>query len=148
VLSWAFAWSVDRCTKHQAYFVVAALSGSPCCDSPPFRRGYGLASSPNVILYATGRHGCIGAAYLYLTFADLLPGAYVGERSVNNMVYATLVGDLAPGFWFVIIAGEIVPLLLIALPQTRKIWGVVTASILVVSAMGQACAHGSGNGRL
>ncbi len=143
VLSWAFAL-VSRPGWHESiwapYFVIAALYSGVALVviiTAGFRRGYHLQA------FITERHFvrlgyimvALGAAYLYLTFADLLPGAYVGERSVNNMVYATLVGDLAPGFWFVIIAGEIVPLLLIALPQTRKIWGVVTASILVVSAM-------------
>ena len=65
----------------------------------------------------------LGATYLYLTFADILPGAYVGERGVSEVVYDTLLGDYAAPFWTFIVAGAIVPILLVALPWTRNTLG-------------------------
>src|SRR5680860_324195 len=77
----------------------------------------------------------MSATYLYLTFADILPGAYVGEPSVAAVFTALLTGHLAVYFWVFIVAAGVMPLLLVALPWTRNIWGMVIASALVAPAM-------------
>lgn len=143
VLSWAFAL-VSRPGWHESiwapYFVIAALYSGVALVvviTAGFRRGYHLEP------FITERHfvrlgfllAALGATYLYLTFADILPGAYVGERGVAEVVHDTLLGDYALSFWTFIVAGAIVPILLVALPQTRNVSGMVTASILVVVAM-------------
>ncbi|HEX5994546.1 MAG TPA: hypothetical protein VFY84_05330, partial [Jiangellales bacterium] len=74
----------------------------------------------------------LAATYLYLTFADVLPGAYVGEPDTAAVFHELLVGHLAVYFWVFVIAAGVLPLLLIALPWTRNVWGVVIASVLVV----------------
>jgi hypothetical protein len=75
------------------------------------------------------------ATYIYLTFADLLPGAYVADKGTEAVFAELLVGRLAPWFWLFAIVGGVLPLLLVALPWTRNIKGMVAAAILVVPMM-------------
>lgn len=143
VLSWAFSL-VSRPGWHESiwapYFVIAALYSGVALVvliTAGFRRGYHLEA------FITERHfirlgfliAALGATYLYLTFADILPGAYVGERGVAEVVHDTLLGDYALSFWLFIVAGAIVPILMVALPWTRNVTGMVIASTLVVLAM-------------
>lgn len=143
VLSWAFSL-VGRPGWHESiwapYFVIAALYSGVALViiiAAGFRRGYHLEA------FILERHfvrlgfimATLGATYLYLTFADILPGAYVGERGVAKVVHDTLLGDYAVSFWIFIFGGVIVPILLVALPWTRNTWGMVTAAILVVIAL-------------
>ena len=69
------------------YFVVAALYSGVALVvlvAAGFRRGYHLEA------FVTEKHFerlayimvAFGAVYLYLTFADILPRAYVGEKPV------------------------------------------------------------------
>lgn len=143
VLSWAFSL-VSRPGWHESiwapYFVIAALYSGVALVvviTAGFRRGYHLEA------FITERHfvrlgflmAALGATYLYLTFADILPGAYVGERGVAQVVHDTLLGDYAISFWTFIFAGAILPILLVALPKTRNTGGMVVAATLVVIAM-------------
>jgi Ni/Fe-hydrogenase subunit HybB-like protein len=143
VLSWAFSL-VNRPGWHESiwapYFVIAALYSGVALVvliTAGFRRGYHLEA------FITERHivrlgflmTALGATYLYLTFADILPGAYVGERGVSEVIYDTLLGDYAASFWTFIVAGAIVPILLVAIPRTRNTGGMVIASALIVIAM-------------
>jgi molybdopterin-containing oxidoreductase family membrane subunit len=143
VLSWAFSL-VSRPGWHESiwapYFVIAALYSGVALVvviTAGFRRGYHLEA------FISERHfvrlgflmAALGATYLYLTFADILPGAYVGERGVAEVVHDTLLGDYAISFWTFIFAGAILPILLVALPQTRNTGGMVVAATLVVIAM-------------
>jgi len=143
VLSWAFAL-VSGPWWHESiwapYFVVAALYSGVALVIlviAGFRRGYhleGLITERHFVrlgfLLAT-----LSATYLYLTFADILPGAYVGEPSVAAVFTELLTGHLAVYFWVFIVAAGVIPLLLVALPWTRNIWGMVIASALVAPAM-------------
>jgi molybdopterin-containing oxidoreductase family membrane subunit len=143
VLSWAFSL-VSRPGWHESiwapYFVIAALYSGVALViivTAAFRRGYHLEA------FIHERHfvrlgflmAALAATYLYLTFADILPGAYLGERGVSQVVYDTIAGQFAFSFWLFIIAGGVVPIILVALPWTRNIWGMVIASVLVVIAM-------------
>jgi Ni/Fe-hydrogenase subunit HybB-like protein len=143
VLAWAFA-TTSRPWWHESIwapqFVVAALYSGVAivilvCAG--FRRAYGLQA------FITERHfirlgfimAAFGAAYLYLTFADILPGAYVGENSVADVFGELLVGRLAPVFWLFIMCGSVIPLVLIALPWTRNIVGICVASSMIIPMM-------------
>jgi len=143
VLSWAFAL-VSGPWWHESiwapYFVVAALYSGVALVIlvvAGFRRGYhleGLITERHFVrlgfLLAT-----LSATYLYLTFADILPGAYVGEPSIAAVFTELLTGHLAVYFWVFIVAAGVLPLLLVALPWTRNVWGMVVASALVAPAM-------------
>jgi len=144
VLAWAFA-TTSRPWWHESIwapqFVVAALYSGVALVIlvvAGFRRGYhlqGLISERHFVrlgfLLAT-----LSATYIYLTFADLLPGAYVADRGTEAVFAELLVGRLAVFFWMFAILGGVVPLLLVALPWTRNVRGMVIAASLVVPMMG------------
>ncbi|MEZ5095640.1 MAG: NrfD/PsrC family molybdoenzyme membrane anchor subunit [Nocardioides sp.] len=143
VLAWAFAL-VSRPGWHESiwapYFVIAALYSGVALVilvTAGFRRGYHLEA------FIHERHFvrlafimvALGAVYVYLTFADLLPSAYVGEFGPTQIIEGMLVGNVAAWFWFFLVPGTILPIVLIALPRTRTITGITVASVLVVIAM-------------
>lgn len=141
VLGWAFAitsfrpwWSEELWAP---LFVIAALySGIALVivSLAALRRAYGLQD------YITDRHftrlGFVlvpfGAAYLYMSVADFLPGAYHGQPSTAAVFRKLFVGAYAPWFWIVIVVGIVVPLVIIALPRTRRVGWIVFASALVL----------------
>ena len=143
VLAWAFS-TTSRPWWHESIwapqFVVAALYSGVALVIlvvAGFRRGYHLEA------FITPRHfvrlgfilATLGAAYLYLTFADVLPGAYVGENSTSAIFGELIVGRMAGWFWLFIVAGGIVPLALVAMPWTRTVGGMVVAASLIVPMM-------------
>jgi molybdopterin-containing oxidoreductase family membrane subunit len=143
VLAWAFA-STARPWWHESIwapqFVVAALYSGVALVIlvvAGFRRGYHLEG------FITPRHfvrlgfimATLSATYIYLTFADLLPGSYVGDRGTAAVFTELLVGRLAIWFWMFAVVGGVLPLLLVALPWTRNVGGMVTAAVLVVPMM-------------
>jgi len=143
VLAWAFA-STSRPWWHESIwapqFVVAALYSGVALVIlvvAGFRRGYHLEA------FITERHfirlgyilATFSATYIYLTFADLLPGSYVADRGTAAVFTELLVGRLAPWFWLFAIVGGLLPLLLVALPWTRNLRGMVIAAALVVPMM-------------
>ncbi len=143
VLSWAFAL-VSRPWWHESIwapsFVVAALYSGVALVIlvvAAFRRAYGLHR------FITERHfvrlgfimATFAATYLYLTFADILPDAYVGEPGTVAVFHELLAGRYAMWFWTFIVAAGVIPLLLVAIRRTRTVTGMVVASALVVPAM-------------
>ena len=143
VLAWAFA-STSRPWWHESIwapqFVVAALYSGVALVIlvvAGFRRGYHLEG------LITERHfvrlgfilATFAATYVYLTFADLLPGAYVADRGTAAVFTELLVGRLALWFWMFAILGGLLPLMLVALPRTRSVGGMVAAAFLVVPMM-------------
>ncbi len=143
VLSWAFAvtgrpgWDS---TIFAPYFVVAALfSGIATVVLVVgfFRYGYKLQDQISIkhFLYLGYLLLVLDLLYLYFTFTELLTEGYVGNDAVVPVLQATLIGEFAPFFWFFIVAGGLIPLLLVAIPKTRTIPGIVTAATLVVLAM-------------
>src|SRR5674476_611707 len=100
VLAWAFSLTSPPWWHESIwapYFVVAALYSGVALVIlvlAGFRRGYHLEA------FITERHfvrlGFIlvtfSATYLYMTFADILPGAYVGEPGTAAVFHELLVG--------------------------------------------------------
>lgn len=143
VLSWAFSL-VSRPWWHESiwapYFVVAALYSGVALVIlivAGFRRAYHLEQ------FITQRHfvrlgfilAAFAATYVYLTFADILPDAYVGEHDTTAVFQLLLAGRFAPYFWTFVVAAGLLPLLLVAIPGTRTVPGMVAAASLVVPAM-------------
>ena len=143
VLSWAFSL-VSRPWWHESiwapYFVIAALYSGVALVIlvvAGFRRAYHLER------FITERHfvrlgfilAAFAGAYLYLTFADILPDAYVGERDTTAVFQLLLIGRFAPYFWTFVVAAGLLPLLLVAIPRTRTVPGMVTAAAFVVPTM-------------
>ena len=143
VLAWAFA-STGRPWWHESIwapqFVVAALYSGVALVIlvlAGFRRGYHLQGliTPRHFVRLGFIMATFAATYLYLTFADILPGAYVGEPGTATVFTDLLVGRLALWFWMFAIIGGLLPLLLVALPWTRNVTGMVIASCLVLPMM-------------
>jgi Ni/Fe-hydrogenase subunit HybB-like protein len=143
VLGWAFAITSFRPWWREELwaplFVVAALySGIALVivSLAALRRAYGLQA------YITDLHfkrlGFIlvpfGAAYLYMSLADFLPGAYHGEPDTAAVFRKLFVGSYAPWFWIVVVGGMVVPLLIMALPRTRRVGWIVFAAALILPA--------------
>ena len=143
VLAWAFAL-VSRPGWHESiwapYFVIAALYSGVALVIlvvAGFRRGYHLEAFINKQHFVRLAYimVALGAVYVYLTLADLLPSAYVGESDPTAIIYGMLQGTVAGWFWFFLVVGTLLPIVLVALPWTRNIPGVVIASVLVVIGM-------------
>jgi hypothetical protein len=136
--------STDRPWWHESIwapqFVVAALYSGVALVIlvlAGFRRGYHLQGliTPRHFVRLGFIMATFAATYLYLTFADILPGAYVGEPGTATVFTDLLVGRLALWFWMFAIIGGLLPLLLVALPWTRNVTGMVVASSLVLPMM-------------
>ena len=143
VLAWAFA-STSRPWWHESIwapqFVVAALYSGVALVIlvvAGFRRGYHLQGliTPRHFVRLGFILATLSATYIYLTFADLLPGAYVADRGTAAVFTELLVGRLALWFWMFAVVGGLLPLLLVALPWTRNVPGMVIAATLVVPMM-------------
>ncbi len=143
VLAWAFA-STGRPWWHESIwapqFVVAALYSGVALVIlvvAGFRRGYHLESLilPRHFVRLGFILATFAATYLYFTFADILPGAYVGEPGTAAVFTDLMVGRLAPWFWMFAVVGGLIPLLLVALPWTRNVRGMVIAATLVLPMM-------------
>lgn len=141
VLSWAFAttsrpgWME---TIFPPYFVIAALySGTALVIvvASAFRKGYHLER------FITERHFqrlsyimvALGLVYLYLTLADFLSEGFTGIST--GWIYQTVMGRYAIPFWFYVIAGELMPIVLVALKKTRNIKWITVAAVGVVIAL-------------
>ncbi|NMM23332.1 MAG: polysulfide reductase NrfD, partial [Phycicoccus sp.] len=121
-------------------FVVAALYSGVALVIlvvAGFRRGYHLEAfiHPRHFVRLGFILATFAATYLYLTFADLLPGSYVGEPGTASVFTDLMVGRLALWFWMFAIVGGLLPLLLVALPWTRNVTGMVIAATLVLPMM-------------
>jgi Ni/Fe-hydrogenase subunit HybB-like protein len=143
VLSWAFAltgrpgWDS---TIFAPYFVVGALYSGVAMVIlvvAGFRRGYRLDAFIGIkhFAYLGYLMLTLDLLYLYFTFTELLTEGYVQNEEVAPVLAALLIGEYAPLFWLFIAAGGLVPLLIVALPRTRTIPGIVTAAALVVAGM-------------
>jgi len=143
VLAWAFA-TTSRPWWHESIwapqFVVAALYSGVALVIlvvAGFRRGYHLEAliTPRHFIRLGFLLATLSATYIYLTFADLLPGAYVADRGTEAVFAELLTGRLAPWFWLFAVVGGLLPLLMVALPWTRNVKGMVIAATLVVPMM-------------
>ncbi len=143
VLSWAFAvnsrpgWDS---TIFAPYFVVAALYSGVAMVIlvvAGFRKGYHLQSfiGPKHFRYLAYVMMTLGLIYLYFTFTELLTDGYGLSENSSPVISSLLIGRYAPYFWLFVVAGGIVPILLVSLRRTRTIPGIVTASALVVFGM-------------
>jgi len=143
VLACAFA-TTSRPWWHESIwapqFVVAALYSGVALVIlvlAGFRRGYHLQAliTPRHFVRLGFILATFAATYIYLTFADLLPGAYVGDAGTASVFTDLLTGRLALWFWMFAVVGGLLPLLLVALPWTRNATGMVIAAALVLPMM-------------
>lgn len=139
VVSWVFAMTVRvgwNSTIFGPYFVVGAIfSGiaSLIIAMALFRKFLHLEEyitvkqfqSLGFLLLA------LNAIYLYFTAAEYLTVGYKLAESEKQLLSLLFVGQQAPLFWGFVLGGLLVPGLMIALPWTRNIPGIIAASVLV-----------------
>jgi molybdopterin-containing oxidoreductase family membrane subunit len=143
VLAWAFAFTGRpgwNSTIFAPYFVVAALySGIAMVILvvAGFRAGYHLNR------YITLKHFrylaylmiVLDVMYMYFTWIELMTEGYVMSEETVPILEALLIGNYAVFFWFFMLVGGLVPLLLVAWSRTRTIAGIVIAATCVVAAL-------------
>ncbi len=71
----------------------------------------------------------------YLNISEYLTTGYKMEEGIAFNIQQLMVGPFAGLFWFYILGGILVPILLMLSPRTRTIKGVFAAAILVIVAM-------------
>ncbi|MBI3973799.1 MAG: polysulfide reductase NrfD [Chloroflexi bacterium] len=139
VVSWIFAMTVRggwNSTIFGPYFVVGAIfSGIAAIITVMaiFRRVYRLEA------YITEKHFrylsylllVLALIYAYFTIAEYITTGYKLAEGEKHLLEALMLGEFAVPFWTFAIGGTLVPILLIALPWTRTITGMVVASVLV-----------------
>ena len=139
VVSWIFGMTLRpgwHSTIFGPYFVVGAIwSGlaAVLVGMAVFRRAFHLQSvitrrhfvrMANLLLVA-------GLVYTYMTISEYLTIAYKLETQDLSLLDALWTGQYAPLFWTYAIGGMLIPLVLLALPWTRNVPGIVAASVLV-----------------
>lgn len=70
------------------------------------------------------------ATYAYFTVNEYIGAVYTKEKTERDLVEALFKGGYAVQFWTMAVIGLIVPGILLALPQTRTLRGIVIASVL------------------
>lgn len=73
--------------------------------------------------------------WFYFTFSEYLTTFYGSEPDEMRVVWYKFIGDIAPFFWLMLICNFIIPLILLSNRKTRKIKGILIASISVVIGM-------------
>ncbi|KKL63646.1 hypothetical protein LCGC14_2173020, partial [marine sediment metagenome] len=143
VVSWIFAMTLRvpwNSTIFGAFFVAGAIfSGIAMLIivMAILRKVYHLEE------YITEKHfvylgymlGAFSLIMIYGNISEFLVTGYKLEEGEEFHFRQLFLGQFAGLYWFYFLGGLVIPGLLILLPWTRNIWGVVTASVLVVTAM-------------
>ena len=70
-------------------------------------------------------------AYLYFTVNEYVGSEYMTQIVETQLLHSIFRGSYAAQFWSMLWVGVLLPAILLALPWTRTVKGIVTASILV-----------------
>ena len=143
VLAWAFSVNSRHgwhSTLFAPYFVIAALFSGVALvilAASIYRWAYRLEAyiTPRQIRNLGLIMLTLGLIYAYMTFAEYLTEGYTATEEGMAIVSMFLVGRYAALFWGWLLVGLLVPILLVALPFTRNVVGITTASILVIVGM-------------
>ena len=73
--------------------------------------------------------------WFYFTFSEYLTGYYGHEPNEMRVFFYKFTGAFAPFFWTMVVCNFVIPLIILANPKTRKIPGILIASIAVVIGM-------------
>lgn len=143
VLAWVFGVTTRagwHSTIFGPYFVVAAIfSGiaSIIIVMAILRRVYHLEDyiKPAHLKNLAYMLLVLDLAYIYFTISEYLTSGYAGKSAEAELLNSIFGGQYYIFFWTFLIGGLLVPAFIVAIPKTRTITGIVTASIFVVIAM-------------
>jgi molybdopterin-containing oxidoreductase family membrane subunit len=143
VISWIFAMTLRvpfNSTVFGAYFVAGAIFSGVAAIillMAVLRRVLHLEEYITRTQFA-----CLGyllaamaLVIVYFNLSEYVTAGYKMEAGVSFHFQDLMTGYLAPFFWFYIIGGLILPILIMVNPSTRTIRGVVTAAAFVIAAM-------------
>jgi Fe-S-cluster-containing dehydrogenase component/Ni/Fe-hydrogenase subunit HybB-like protein len=77
----------------------------------------------------------VAAIMAYMNISEFLTTGYKMEEGIQFYIQELMVGPFAGLFWFYILGGILLPILLMIYPRTRTIKGIITAAVLVIVAM-------------
>jgi molybdopterin-containing oxidoreductase family membrane subunit len=143
VISWIFAMTLRspfNSTVFGAYFVAGAIYSGVAAIillMAVLRRVLHLEEYITKTQFLGLGYLLAGMALimLYFNLSEYVTTGYKMEAGVPFHFHDLMTGYLAPMFWFYIIGGILVPPLIIAMPWTRTIKGIVVAAVLVIVAM-------------
>jgi len=148
VLAFLFGMTVRpgwNSTIFAPYFVVGALYSGVAAVVlvvAAFRRAYHLEAflTEQHFKYLANMMLALGMAYGYFMFAEILTEGYKMEgfsqhEGSGALLQEMLLGTYAPLLWGFVVGGLALPIALLSLPPTRKVWGIATAAALIVVAM-------------
>ncbi|MFQ5824793.1 MAG: NrfD/PsrC family molybdoenzyme membrane anchor subunit [bacterium] len=73
--------------------------------------------------------------WFYFTFSEYLTGYYGHEPNEMRVFFYKFIGDISPFYWLMITCNFIIPVAILVNPKTKKIPGILIASICVVIGM-------------
>ena len=129
VLGWIFAVTlrpgVGGSTVFPIYFVVGAVYsglGAMIVIVCAFRRFYHLERYIEVkhVVYLALMFLAADLTMIYLTVSDFMTPAYAAETLGTQYITSLTTGPYAPEFWFTIVAGFILPAIIVAVPKIKK----------------------------
>lgn len=143
VLAWAFSLTHRpgwNSTIFGPYFVIGALYSGVALVIvvvSAFRKAYRLNDHIGEVQFRNLGYILLtlGLTYLYFTFSELLTEGYVAPTEVVPVLESLLTGGYAVWFWLFMVGGIVLPVVLVALPWTRRIWGITTAATMAVAGM-------------
>ena len=77
----------------------------------------------------------LAAVMGYMNISEYLTTGYKMEEGIQFHIQQLMVGPFAGLFWFYILGGILLPILLMLSPRTRTIRGVIVAAVLVIVTM-------------
>lgn len=143
VLAWAFSVTTRpgwHSTIFAPYFVIAALYSGVALvivAVAVYRRAYRLQAyiEEKQFRYLGYIMLALGMVYFYFTFAEYLTDGYANTEEGVAVLAMLLTGRFSAIFWPWVVGGLLIPIALVALPWTRNIAGITTASVLVIVGM-------------
>ncbi|HEX9633978.1 MAG TPA: NrfD/PsrC family molybdoenzyme membrane anchor subunit [Candidatus Limnocylindria bacterium] len=143
VVSWIFAMTLRvpwNSALFGAFFVAGAIfSGIAILIivMAILRRVYRLHEyvTAKQFIYLGYLLAAFAAIMIYANISELLIHGYKLEEGAGFHLRQLFLAEFAPLFWFYLIGGLIAPIVIVLLPATRTVAGVVVASILVTVAM-------------
>jgi Ni/Fe-hydrogenase subunit HybB-like protein len=143
VVSWIFAMTLRVAwdsTLFGAFFVAGAIfSGIAILIlvMAVLRRAYHLAEYVEAkhFLYLGYLMAAFAAIMIYGNISELLVHGYKMEDGVGFHFRQLFLEQFGPLYWFYLLGGLVAPIVIVLLPWTRNVPGIVVAAVLVTGAM-------------
>ena len=143
VLSWVFSVTL-RVEWHSTVFPIFFVAGAVFSGLATilvvvyaFRRFYHLENLIELkhILNLAYIFLAADLVMIYLTVSEYLAPAWSSEVMDSQYLASLVSGAYSPYFWFMLVGGLIIPAVIVALPQTRKVGLIVVAALLANAGM-------------